>query len=289
MLSSLLTTAALVSAVYAQTDSCELWARLGLLLLFGSCGRWLDEAELAWSEAVAGQPGRDLRRELVSVFEREKADQDVLNPADAPTRITCPDNLVTRTGSPLNGSQVLGTDEAAYLDARRANVLPALYYSYLQDTTTGSTGYNATALFSAGVPKTGLTCSGGGLRASLYCAGALSAFDSRNSSTAGGLLQLADYMTGLSGGSWAVSSFAMNDLPPIYDLVLGNSSSTSTPGWLLDNSILDPGGLLHPIDDVEYINQLLDDTKEKEKIVSISISGRYFSLDGVSSARRACG
>lgn len=127
------------------------------------------------------------------------------------------------------------------------------------------------------MPKTGITCSGGGLRASLYCAGTLSAFDSRNSSTAGGLLQMADYLTGLSGGSWAVSSLAMNDLPPIHSMVLGNES-TGSDGWILDNSILDPGGLLHPIDDIEYIDQLLDDTQQKEQVVGVSISGQSLLL-----------
>ena len=198
---------------------------------------------------------------------------------DAPTRINCPDNLVTRTGNPLNGTQQLDTNEAAYIANRRENVLPGLYYSYLGDTATGATGYNASQLFAAGVPKTGITCSGGGLRASLYCAGTLSAFDGRNDSTAGELVQLADYLTGLSGGSWAVSSLAMNDLPTIHSMVLGNSSDSSTPGWILDNSILSPGGLLHPIDDVEYIKQIIDDTQQKEGVVGVSISGEYKAKD----------
>ena len=180
---------------------------------------------------------------------------------------------MTRSGNPLNGSQTLDTNESTYLSNRRENVLPSLYYTYLQENATGSTGYNASQLFASGVPKTGIACSGGGLRASLYCAGSLSAFDSRNSSTAGGLLQLADYLTGLSGGSWAVSSLVMNDLPTIPSLVLGNSSDSSNPGWILSNSILDPGGLLHTIDDIEYIDQLLDDTQQKEEVVSVSISG----------------
>lgn len=48
----------------------------------------------------------------------------------------------------------------------------------------------------------GIAVSGGGLRASLFAAGTVAAFDSRNSTNAGGLLQLADYFSGLSGGSW---------------------------------------------------------------------------------------
>lgn len=49
----------------------------------------------------------------------------------------------------------------------------------------------------------GIAISGGGLRASLYGAGVLSAIDNRNSSTAGGLWQLASHLSGLSGGSWS--------------------------------------------------------------------------------------
>lgn len=62
-------------------------------------------------------------------------------------------------------------------------------------------------------------------------------------------MQLAEYFSGLSGGSWAVSSFAMNDLPTTYDLVLGQNGQT---GWLLDKDILAPGGLLGFGDNDDY-------------------------------------
>lgn len=48
----------------------------------------------------------------------------------------------------------------------------------------------------------GIATSGGGLRASLYGAGTIAALDSRNETNIGGLLQLAEYSSGLSGGSW---------------------------------------------------------------------------------------
>lgn len=47
----------------------------------------------------------------------------------------------------------------------------------------------------------------------------------------------------------AVSSFAMNDLPTTYDLVLGQNGQT---GWLLDMDILAPGGLLGFGDNDDY-------------------------------------
>jgi lysophospholipase len=53
-----------------------------------------------------------------------------------------------------------------------------------------------------------------------------SAFDGRNQSAVqagtGGIWQLASYMTGLSGGSWFIGSLAINNNPPIQELVLGS-------------------------------------------------------------------
>ena len=86
-----------------------------------------------------------------------------------------------------------------------------------------------------------IAVSGGGYRAALYGAGALSALDSRNSTGAsagtGGVLQLATYLSGLSGGSWMVSSLAIHDMPTLTDLVLG---SDTTSGWQLQYNLLLP-------------------------------------------------
>jgi lysophospholipase len=80
--------------------------------------------------------------------------------------------------------------------------------------------------FSFTGPTVGIAVSGGGFRAALVGAGTFAALDGRNSSAVqdgtGGVWQLASYMTGLSGGSWFVSSLAINSNPPIQDLVLGS-------------------------------------------------------------------
>lgn len=65
----------------------------------------------------------------------------------------------------------------------------------------------------------------------------------------GGLIQLADYFAGLSGGSWAISSFAMSDLAETYDLVLGQNGLS---GWNLQLDILAPGGVLGVSDNRDY-------------------------------------
>lgn len=69
-----------------------------------------------------------------------------------------------------------------------------------------SNAKNTTAL-----PNVAIAFSGGGYRALLNGAGALQAFDNRetNSTTSGhlgGLLQASTYVAGLSGGSWLVGS-----------------------------------------------------------------------------------
>ncbi|KAL8292734.1 hypothetical protein RQP46_001346 [Phenoliferia psychrophenolica] len=164
----------------------------------------------------------------------------------APTSAACPATLLQSYGSPLDGSQTLAERESAYITNRRSNVLSSLWSFYLSDTASGSTGYDTSNL----VPRVSIAVSGGGYRAALFGAGTLSAFDSRNSSSIAPLLQLTDYISGLSGGSWVVTSLAMNDMPDLFSLVLGSSSQV---GWKADHNIVAPAsGLLAVVDDGLY-------------------------------------
>lgn len=65
--------------------------------------------------------------------------------------------------------------------------------------------------------------SGGGWRSSFTGIGGLRAFDEKYPAAVqqgtGGLLQSMTYFAGLSGGSWAPTSFALNEYPAINDLV----------------------------------------------------------------------
>ena len=120
------------------------------------------------------------------------------------TEINCPDvstSPLLRTFTP--SSQTLNSQESAYISGRRANVIPQQWSSWLGD---GSgIGYNLSS-FNASLPNVSLAFSGGGYRAAQYAAGVISAFDARNSSSksagTGGLVQVASYLSGLSGGSW---------------------------------------------------------------------------------------
>ena len=78
-------------------------------------------------------------------------------------------------------------------------------------------------------------------------AGILSALDARNTTAktkgTGGLLQVSSYLSGLSGGSWLVSSMIFNDFPGVHDLVLGDTDKGgSLNGWLLEKDLLLPNG-----------------------------------------------
>ena len=94
----------------------------------------------------------------------------------------------------------------------------------------------------------------------------MSGFDSRNTTAeqmgTGGLLQLANYITGLSGGSWVISSWAIHNGIPLTELVLGGDS---TPGWQLQYNLILPGGLLSPFDNSDYYDNMQADVDLKEQ------------------------
>ncbi|GAA5876162.1 hypothetical protein JCM16303_007041 [Sporobolomyces ruberrimus] len=186
------------------------------------------------------------------------------NSGYAPVRVECPSgDLIMRTGNPLDGTQKLQANESSYLERRRRDVTPQLWKNYLNENSTGNTGYPADKIANA-EPKIATAVSGGGLRASLYAAGTLSALDNRNSSSVGGIWQLSDYLAGLSGGSWAVTSSALNDMVPIYELVLGNTPSSQTNmGWQLDMDILAPDGILGVSENKDYYDAITSDVQTK--------------------------
>lgn len=110
------------------------------------------------------------------------------------------------------------------------------------------------------IPNVAIAASGGGYRAMLNGAGALSAFDDRTPNATskgqlGGLLQSATYVAGLSGGSWLVGSVFLNNFTAIHDL------QRSEDVWDLSRTILQ-GPTDHSFflltfkDNVEYLYHL---------------------------------
>ncbi|KAF8894137.1 phospholipase B [Infundibulicybe gibba] len=158
------------------------------------------------------------------------------------TNTECPDLSKTsliRVFTPQN--QSIHPQEAEYIKSRNDTVLPDAWNTWLGDGARLS--YNLTA-FQNHFPAVGLAIPGGGLRAALYGAGTLSALDARNDSSkaagTGGLLQVASYMSGLSGGSWVTGSLYFNNWPTIQDLVYGDGQDRD--GWLLDLPFVTPDG-----------------------------------------------
>ncbi|KAG9053771.1 Lysophospholipase 1 [Serendipita sp. 407] len=177
------------------------------------------------------------------------------------TNVHCPDVFTRRT---LDQQFQLDPREREYIDGRRA-LLPEAWSQWLRDPST--LGYSAQDLklvSGADVPSIALASSGGSFRSALFSAGALTAFDIRNDTAkaigTGGLLQVSQYHSGLSGGSWIATSLAINDLPVPRDLVLGNvHQGGNLTGWLLDRDLLLPDGIRA----IDFYEDIVDQVRSK--------------------------
>lgn len=200
--------------------------------------------------------------------------QSVASQAYTPVAAPCPAgfNLVRMAGTP--GSQSLSPSEASYVRNRKANVLSQAWKAYLSNvlSTNASLPDYVSSILSGNTSETptlGIATSGGGYRAAIFGAGVLNALDGRNSSSSsagiGGLLQAATYLSGLSGGSWLLTSLAQANFPMIQELVFGPAvpivSNNSWGGWSADYSIATPSG--NPVTDAEYSTDLVEELRGK--------------------------
>ncbi|KAJ3744845.1 phospholipase B [Lentinula detonsa] len=170
-------------------------------------------------------------------------------PSYSPSLTACPDTSLTRTFTAT--SQELNPFESDFIAARESSVIHQSWQSWLKN---GSAiGYNTTAF--SNFARVGLAFSGGGYRASQFGAGVISAIDARNATAVaagtGGLLQVATYLGGLSGGSWLTAGLYMNDFPMVQDMVLG-----SQPGWSMQEDLLEPEGSAAIINTLQYYSAL---------------------------------
>lgn len=136
---------------------------------------------------------------------------DLGSPLDyAPqTNVACPETELVRVFTP--STQSLNPLEADYVSTRQATVIADAWKDWLGD---GSAlGYNLSA-FNGNFSKVGIGLSGGGYRAAQYGAGVLSGLDARNGSAkdagTGGLLQVASYLSALSG-EWRIITLISTD------------------------------------------------------------------------------
>jgi lysophospholipase len=144
--------------------------------------------------------------------------------------------------------QVRSPAESDYMSQRKKNVLPKAWKSYLDNVR--RTKIHLPSYVSAILgdndpshkPTLGIATSGGGYRAAIFGAGVLNSLDGRNATSVkvgtGGLLQAASYLSGLSGGSWLVTSLAQADFPTFNDLIFG---SDKLSGWLTQFDVLQAG------------------------------------------------
>ncbi|KAI9606870.1 hypothetical protein H4Q26_006414 [Puccinia striiformis f. sp. tritici PST-130] len=171
----------------------------------------------------------------------------------APSKVGCPEHFGIR-----QGGHSIGTEERAYNQRRRTKVLPNAYHEYLKNLNTFVASHKDKSLAlpnyltrilssknETELPRLSIAVGGGAYRGAIFAAGILNTLDGRNASSVqagtGGLFQIADYITGLSGSAWLLVSWAESELTPLYDLVLGGTGKSSRRvGWFAQYSLFDP-------------------------------------------------
>ncbi|CAK9440010.1 uncharacterized protein LODBEIA_P41100 [Lodderomyces beijingensis] len=189
----------------------------------------------------------------------------------APTKSACPGGKLTRAAS-----EGLNPEENAYIQQRNA-VAKQNLASYLKGANLRD--FDVDSFLRSANPSIGLSFSGGGYRAQLTGAGAYAALDSRTAvgkgKGLGGILQSAQYISGLSGGSWLVGSLASNNMISIDELLQQNTL------WQTEHSILDFYGGIHFIKNTEMwidIDEQVHGKKDAGFDVSITdVWGRALS------------
>ena len=154
--------------------------------------------------------------------------------AYAPQFITCGEDAIIRDAG-IPDSQTLSSEEYNYIQSRRSTFASSAYSAYLSNVLSASSSFNITipdyvnsilsSTNASSLPRLGIAASGGGYRATFVGAGELNALDGRNVTSSqvgtGGLLQAADYLAGLSGGSWLVTSMSQAGFPTTRELAFG--------------------------------------------------------------------
>ncbi|KAG0140869.1 hypothetical protein CROQUDRAFT_68916 [Cronartium quercuum f. sp. fusiforme G11] len=146
----------------------------------------------------------------------------------APIRTDCPDNLISQ---PKEAQ--ISVAEQNYVSQKASKSIP-LWRDYLNRL--NITGLDVESFLSQAtsqggraaenLPNFGFAISGGGARALCVGASILDAMDGRNDrgvqAGVGGIVQLANYATGLSGGAWLLGSWATSNFPrlPILNQTL---------------------------------------------------------------------
>lgn len=186
--------------------------------------------------------------------------------------VKCPStSLLRHAGTRATKDQKLNPLEQNYIRDRRRKVVASAYQTYLDHVLRSIANakdhdhqqikalpdyvkHILTSKDPNHLPRTAFAASGGGYRATIYSSGILNAFDGRNPSSnrvgTGGLLQAADYLAGLSGGSWMVTALAEADFPTFQELVLTGAKRAAGKNGVYGGLLLQYG-LFEVRDDVD--------------------------------------
>jgi lysophospholipase len=189
----------------------------------------------------------------------------------APGIVDCPSYLKSNSSDTETRvgflRQAVGISDAEHeWMQERDNVTFSYLKTFLKDT-----GLNGTDEFldsilsnsSARIPRIGLSFSGGGYRAMLCAAGEISGLDNRTIGAADHGLPLLDatsYITGLSGGSWFVSTLVYNNWTSVQEII--DQSGQDNAIWDLEHTIITPGGI-NIVKNAEYWNTLDKEISQK--------------------------
>ncbi|EGG07350.1 uncharacterized protein MELLADRAFT_105902 [Melampsora larici-populina 98AG31] len=163
----------------------------------------------------------------IGIVNGEKAIENSPSGGYAPIKEDCPADFKIN----INYTAIMSEGEASYVQEKASNSVQG-WAEYLTranltdfdvaDFLSQATSTEGNALAGKTLPNIGFAASGGGHRAMLYSASILAAFDGRDSdardSRTGGILQLMNYISGLSGGAWMLGSWAAADFPDFQSM-----------------------------------------------------------------------
>ncbi|KAN0061499.1 hypothetical protein ACQY0O_006346 [Thecaphora frezii] len=235
-----------------------------------------DEAMLRSIERLSPLQRRQLAEHLIQIRQNQLQKRSSPTGTYAPGNIACPQTSSQQTFGFIRNAanKQLNNEERDYIqrhrESRKADWADWLTNNAKLDGSGGIPGgvQNYTQN-TDNLPRIGFALSGGGLRAMLVGTGVAMGFDSRNETAnqrgTGGLLQLADYIAGLSGGSWATSSLVMNDWPTAQTL--------NDEVWDLSSNVVVPSH-----GKVSFYTTLAVDVKRKRDLDYGTSITDYFGL-----------
>lgn len=157
----------------------------------------------------------------------EKAIENSPSGGYAPIKEDCPADFKINT----DDTAIMSDGEAKYVQEKASKSVQGWAEYLTRVNLTGfdvadflaqATSTEGSAVAGQTLPNIGFAASGGGHRAMLYSASILAAFDGRQSdardSRTGGILQLMNYISGLSGGAWMLGSWAAAAFPDFQSM-----------------------------------------------------------------------